>query len=251
MKLKLNLALLTGLLLSNLAQADLLFTVGTNASLWRATPSGQIDDDIKLGDKGLKLEETNGLQLGVFFEHPIPLLPNVAVKRTNIESTGNSKLTATFMDKTYDEDISSKLNLSHTDFTLYWGLPIPLPYLDFDFGLTGRNFNGQTKIEGKSSQRVSEVNLDVTLPMLYAGLKVSSPFGLYAKGNLNYIGFKDNTLTDYDVALGYELPIPVVDLGVELGYRAFKMKTDKKTAKLDTDVNLAGAYFGVSAAIGF
>lgn len=250
-KIKIQLTLIAGLLLSSLAQADLLFTVGGSASLWRATPEGQMDKDIQLGGDGLNLETTNGLQLSLFFKHPVPLLPNLRVRQTNIDTTGTSKLTKSFMGQSFSEDVTTSLDLSHTDLTLIWGLPIPLPLVDFGFGINARNFNGGAKIEGKTTKQIKEVDIKATLPMVYAGLKVGTPIGIYAKGEVNYVSFKDNSITDYEAALGYELPVPVVDLGVELGYRALQMKTDKDTVKIDTDVKVKGAYFGISAAFGF
>lgn len=250
-KTKIQLGLVCGLLMSNLAQADLLFTVGGNASLWRATPEGQMDNNLKLGSDGLNLEATNGTQLSLFFKHPVPFIPNLRVRQTNIATTGDSKLSASFMNQSFSEDVTTSLDLSHTDLTLIWGLPIPLPLIDFGFGINARNFNGGAKIEGKTTKQMKEVDIKATLPMLYAGLKVNTPVGIYAKGEVNYIGFKENAITDYEAALGYDLPVPVVDLGVELGYRALQMKTDKDTVKIDTDVKVNGAYFGISAAFGF
>lgn len=251
-KTKIQLGLVCGLLMSNLAQADLLFTVGTKASLWSATPKGQLDEGVSVDSKdGLNLKSSKALQLSVFFEHPVPFLPNVQVKRTNLKTTGEGTLSASFNEQVFSESVSSKLDLSHTDLTLYWGLPIPLPLLDVNFGLTGRQFNGDASVKGELSGRETQVDINATLPMLYGSVKVGTPIGIYAKGDVNYVGLKDNKILDYEALVGYDLPVPVVDLGVELGYRALSVKTDKDTLKIATDTNVSGAYFGVSAAFGF
>ncbi|MDO6749702.1 hypothetical protein Q4563_20860, partial [Gilvimarinus sp. 1_MG-2023] len=65
------------------AQADLLFTVGAKASVWNADPTGQIDSDVSVEEDGLNMEEENGQQLTVFFEHPVPFIPNVKIKSTS------------------------------------------------------------------------------------------------------------------------------------------------------------------------
>ncbi len=251
MKNKIRMSLLAGALLAGTAQADLLFTVGGNASLWKAAPSGQIDDDVKLDSDGLNLKSTNGMQISLFFEHPVPVLPNLKIRRTNVKTEGNGLYSGTFLQQTYNEKLDSTLDLSHTDFTLYWGLPLPVPMLDINFGLTARNFDGKASAKGQTTNIEVNENIKGTLPMLYAGVKVTTPVDLYAKAEVNYIGFKKNSLVDYEATLGYTFPIPVVDLGVELGYRALQMKTDKDTVKVATDAKLSGAYFGISAAFGF
>lgn len=251
MKNTIKMSLLMGLLLAGSVQADLLFTVGGSASLWKATPKGQIDDSVKLDSDGLNLESTNGVQISLFFEHPVPFLPNLKIRRTNLEMSGDGTFNGTFLQHSYSEKLSSTLDLSHNDFTLYWGLPLPVPMLDINFGLTARNFDGKASAKGETTKVEVNENIKGTLPMLYAGAKFTTPVDVYVKGELNYIGFKDNSLLDYEATLGYNFPIPVVDLGVELGYRAFKIKTDKDTVDVATDAEISGAYFGISAAFGF
>ncbi|MCA6128955.1 hypothetical protein [Thalassolituus oleivorans] len=65
------------------SHADLLFTVGAKASVWNAEPTGQIDDDISVdsSNNGLGLDSENGTQLTVFFEHPVPMLPNIKLSK--------------------------------------------------------------------------------------------------------------------------------------------------------------------------
>src|SRR5690606_13207457 len=90
--------------------------------------------------------------------------------------------------------VDSNINLSHTDATLYWGLPIPLPYLDIDFGLTARMFDGDATVDGGGQNEA--VDLDMTLPMVYGSVKLGSPFGLYAAADVNWVGVGDNKMTD-------------------------------------------------------
>jgi outer membrane protein len=238
------------------AQADLLFTVGAKASVWNAEAGGQIDEGVSVEKDGLNLDSDNGQQLTVFFEHPLPFIPNLKLKQTALELEGDGSISVTeFGDEggfTANEDVSSKLDLSHSDLTLYWGLPLPVPFVDVNFGLTARQFGGVAEVTSKNNPTVSEsVDLDFVMPLVYGEVKIDSPFGLYASADINYIGMGGNKLSDISYGIGYDLPVPVVDIGLEAGYRSINLKADKDLADIDTDFDVSGAYFGASLALGF
>lgn len=235
------------------ANANLLFTVGAKASIWDAKPTGQIDDNASVESDGLNFKSENGKQLSVFFEHPVPFIPNVKLKRTDLDMDGSGTLSKeiNFAGETYyaNTAVDSSIDLSHTDATLYWGLPLPLPYIDIDFGLTARMFDGDATVDDGGQNE--PVDLDMTLPMAYGAVKVGSPFGIYATADLNWIGFGDNKMTDLSAAVGYELPIPIVDVGVEVGYRGINLQTDRKDVEVAADLDTKGMFYGVSVAFGF
>lgn len=237
------------------ANADLLFTVGTKASVWNAEAGGQVDDTISVEDDGLNIDSEKGMQLTVFFEHPVPVLPNFKIKQTNLDMSGSGVLNIQgFLDDDVDfnnEEVDSVMDLSHTDFTMYWGLPLPIPFVDIDFGLTARKFDGVVEAIGKDTNTRASEDLDATLPMGYGAINVTTPFGLYASADINYISLDGNKLSDVSYAIGYDLPIPVVDLGIEGGYRSMNLKTDEDSIDLETDVDVSGAFVGASLSVGF
>lgn len=233
------------------AQADLLFTVGAKASVWNVEPEGQLDDGVSVEDDGLNMDSENGQQLTVFFEHPVPFLPNLKLKRTDLEFTGDGNINASFDNVNFNEDVSSKMDLSHTDLTLYWGLPLPVPFIDINFGVNARQFDGKAEVYGKTTMQKESVDLDFVLPMVYGELKINTPIGIYGHADINYIGYGDNKMSDVSYGLGYDLPVPVVDLGLEAGYRKMTLQTDEKDVDINADVDLAGAYFGASLSVGF
>ena len=233
------------------AQADLLFTVGAKASVWNAEAGGQIDEGVPVEKDGLNIDSDNGQQLTVFFEHPLPFIPNLKLKQTSLELEGDGNINAQFADQTFNENVTSTLDLSHSDLTLYWGLPLPVPFVDINFGLTARQFDGVAEVSGKTSSVNESVDLDFVMPLVYGEVKIDSPFGLYASADINYIGMGGNKLSDISYGIGYDLPIPVVDIGLEAGYRSINLKADKDLADIDTDFDVSGAYFGASLALGF
>ena len=233
------------------AQADLLFTVGTKASVWNAEATGDLDEGVSVEDDGLNLDSENGTQISVFFEHPVPFLPNIKVRNTALELEGDGSLTATFADQTFNENVVSTMDLSHTDLTLYWGVPLPVPFVDINFGLNARQFDGVAEVTGETSDVTESVDLDFVLPMLYGEVKVNTPIGIYGNIDINYVGYGDNKMTDLSYGLGYDLPIPVVDLGLEAGYRGLNLQTDPDDVDIDADVDVSGMSFGASLAVGF
>ncbi|MAX87326.1 MULTISPECIES: TIGR04219 family outer membrane beta-barrel protein [Thalassolituus] len=238
------------------AQADLLFTVGAKANSWTAEPSGQVDDGLSADSEtnGLGLDSDSGTNLTVFFEHPVPVVPNLRIRQTNLELDGSGTIvTEEFNGIQYTGEVDSSMDLSHTDATLYWGLPLPVPYVDINLGLTARMFGGDVIVDGAtvSGNRREEVELDFTLPMGFVEAQVGTPFGIYAAAEINAIGYDGNSLTDTVLTLGYDLPVPVVDLGLEVGHRALSMKTNKDTTDIETDFDVSGIFYGASFAVGF
>lgn len=235
------------------AQANLLFTVGAKASVWDAEPTGQIDKDVSVESDGLNIKSDNGTQLTVFFEHPLPVVPNIKLKRTDLKMDGKGTLTdgITFNGEPFGAGtaVASEINLSHTDATLYWGLPIPLPRINIDLGLTARMFDGDASVT--AINQTATADLDITLPMVYGAAKVGPFFGAYAAADVNWIGFGDNKLTDLSAVVGYELPIPIVDVGLEVGYRSLNLETDKKDVDVDANLDTKGLFYGLSIAVGF
>ena len=233
------------------SHADLLFTVGAKANMWSPEPSGQIDEGVSVDEStnGLGLDGESGTQMTVFFEHPIPMLPNVRLRQTSLDMTGDGTLFTEFNGQVFAGNIDSELDLSHTDATLYWGLPLPIPYVDVNFGLTARMFDGYAKVQ--SDVQTEEVDLDFALPMGFLEAQVGSPFGLYAQAEFNAIGYDGNSLTDMSFTVGYDLPVPVVDLGLEVGHRTLSMKTDADTTDIETDFDVSGLFYGASLAFGF
>lgn len=234
------------------AQADLLFTVGGSANYWNVDASGQVTDQLTVEKDGLNLDSTGANQLQVFVEHPVPVLPNVQISNTGLKLDGTGTAGISFLNQTFNDQTNTVLDVSHTDYTLYWGLPLPIPFVDINFGLTGRQFSGEVSVESKSGAvPPKKEDLDFIIPMGYLDVDVDTPFGVYGYANVNYIGLSGNSLSDTAIAVGYQLPIPVVDLGLEVGHRSMNLKTDKDlTDNLATDIELSGLFYGLSLSVG-
>lgn len=232
-----------------MAQADLLFTVEAGASMWNAEASGTVDDNLDLGKGGLNLDSENNNVLFASFEHPLPVLPNIKIMKTDLDLSGDGTVN-NFLGTTLTGNTSSQLDLSHTDLTLYWGIPLPIPYIDINFGLTARQFDGVVSVKETGTGQEAKEDLDFMMPMGYLNVDIGTPFGIYARADLNTFSYDGNGVTDTSIALGYTLPIPLVDVNLEAGHRAINVTTDEDTVDIETDIDVSGMFFGLNISVG-
>jgi outer membrane protein len=218
---------------------------------WNTAYTGDVSaDPIDLSlENTLQLEDSTNNVIWAAFEHPVPLVPNIQIKQTNLETTGMGSIDQSFEfgGETYSEsvDLVSNIDLSHTDLTLYWGLPLPI--VTVDFGLNIRQFDGELTINDGSTV------LDAPIPMLFARVGGYLPFtGLSLMAEANYIGVGETNHMDVQVVARYTLPIiPVLDVNIEAGYRAFQLNIDPTdfgggSNDLNADIDMSGVFVGIS-----
>ncbi|MFB1036057.1 MAG: TIGR04219 family outer membrane beta-barrel protein [Sinobacterium sp.] len=230
--------------ISGLAQADTLgLTIGVNAwqqSFDGSVRSGNLGSSIDL-ENDLDYDGDTGANVYVSFEHPIPLIPNFRIENTelkveendtlirDVDFDGGSYVTATPFEATVD--------LSHTDLTAYY--EVLDNWVSLDVGVTARFF--QEGVELSNLRQTGTVEIDYTLPMLYAAVKFELPLsGLYVGGKANASNYDKRDVLDYSVNLGYETDL---GLGLELGYRS--LSVEESSRQEDYDITVDGAYAGV------
>lgn len=241
-----KLALATALTLcaAPMAHADRLLGVFAGAGTWATDYSGEAGDpSITLNDLGVKSNNNNFYYIAL--EHPIPLLPNVRLERTNISNKESAVIHKTFningTDFSANQKVDSAFDLSHTDATLYY--QILDNWISLDVGLTARKFDG---FVSATSPSVSErVKIDQTLPLVFGKLQFDLPFtGLSAGVEGNYISLNKDKLSDYRAKISY-LFDTVVDVGVEAGYRTMNLKVDD--SDITGDLKFKGSYVALIA----
>jgi len=223
-------------------QADILrVEVGVNA--WQQDYEGRVQD----GADSLSLQGTlgygddNGANAYFVLEHPVPLLPNIRLQRAELESAAVKALGASveFDGEVYQvgSDVSSALDLSHTDATLYYEVLDNV--VSLDLGLTVRKFDGGIRLSAAGVS--SGEDLDDVVPLAYVGARIDLPFtGLYAAADVNALSAGDVSLVDYEASLGLELNM---GLGLKLGYRSFDLDYEDD-ADEKADVQVSGLFVG-------
>jgi len=213
---------------------------------WDQTISGNLSNGQADLEDDLNLDAGGQNVLYFAFEHPIPVIPNLKIKSTDMSSDGSGTVTSLKVgDNTVSGAVDSELDLTHTDYTMYWSLPIPIVTLDF--GLTLRQFDGS--VTSVSSLTEISEDLDFIVPMGYLKAGVDIPLtGLSFGGDINVISIGDTGITDYDLNMTYVLPlIPLLDVGISAGYRSFDLELDEDDfGDLSAEATVAGPYLGLS-----
>ncbi|WP_317931360.1 TIGR04219 family outer membrane beta-barrel protein [Halioxenophilus sp. WMMB6] len=214
------------------------------AGIWDTSASGDLGESVTDVDI-LNLDDDQATFYSVALEHPIPVIPNIRIKQTKLEYEGDAFLTENFtLDQqtfTVGADLLTDIDLSHTDYTLYWGLPEF--YLDVDFGLTVRAFSGDATAVSNTLGMTETVDLDVAVPMLFADVRLDLPFtGLYLGAEVNGLSVGDSSMVDYNARIGYSTDIIpfLADLDFEVGYRSFSIELDE--SDIQSDITMDGPY---------
>ncbi|MBI1195694.1 MAG: TIGR04219 family outer membrane beta-barrel protein [Gammaproteobacteria bacterium] len=204
--------------------------------------SANAADDIDV-NRDLGYNNDNLASYYVMIDHPLPLIPNVKISKTTIDTSANGTLSAsfTFGGTTFSgsEAVNSSLKLDQTDITAYWRILDNIANLDI--GLTAKYLDTKTRITGASSG-TANANVSTWVPMAYAGVGVDLPFsGLAVSADGSYIGYSGSNFYDYTVRATYDTPWL---LGVDVGYRRINLKLDDIDGSY-ANVTFKGPYAGL------
>ncbi len=226
-------------------KADTILGVYLSASNWQPDFSGDIDNSgpiIDLNDQ-LNIIDDSSTLMSFALEHPVPWIPNVKIQRTDLDTTSVSSLDSdvVFGGVTFPSgsELNSQIDLSHTDYILYY--EILDNWVSLDFGITVMSFDGNISLQ--SGGLVSEVDLDDYIPAGYAKASFELPLtGVFvgAEGSLLSVG--DNSISDYKVFLGWESEF---GLGAEAGYHSFAVEWEDFDSS-NGDLTFDGYYVSVN-----
>jgi len=241
---KTALAILVTGLLSASAMADTIGGLYIGGSIWSNEATGTFGEKSGLVDFNLKDQEQGSYYIAL--EHPIPLIPNLMIASTTLDTDGSTILSQDFEfgDEKFNisTPVDTTFDVSYVDYTLYYEL-FDNGLFSFDFGLTARDFDGDIKVS--SADENAELSVSSIVPMLYVSTIVGLPgtsFDLFANGNL--LSIDDHTLYDYQVGISYELVDNLaVDVNLTVGYRAVKLQLEDLD-DLYTDIEFKGVFAG-------
>ncbi len=250
---KIALAVTLASILSTNAHADAL-GIYLGGNIWDNNATGTFGDSNSQIDFNLEDKKQNSFYIA--FEHPIPLIPNARIAKTSLETMGNTTLAEDFefQGETFNEGtaVNADFNVSFVDYTLYYEL-FDNDLISFDFGLTGRDFDGDVTVsatvESGSDSVTKSADVGVTdiVPMLYVRTNVGLPLtGLNLYGQGNFLSIDGHTLYDYEVGVSYELVDNLaIDININAGYRAVKLELDD-LSDLYTNIEFDGVFIGTT-----
>lgn len=229
-------------------QADTLLGVYAGAQGWNMEASGGFSTNSTL--QNFNFEDKTQGSFYVALEHFVPLVPNVKVRQTSMDTSGNTDLTVpfTFAGKVYgvNDSLNTQVDLSATDATLYYEL-FDNDLLSFDFGLTAKYIDGTLMVENSKDASInSSQSFSGVVPMAYSRIAVGLPltgWGVYAEGN--YLSIDSHSLLEYQAAITYTVVDNLaVDVDIQLGYRAFELELDDLD-DISTDLSFKGPFAGI------
>lgn len=223
------------------ASAAMLLGFGVEADYMRPVVSGHFNYTNGPLNSQTNLDSTdNTYQVGAYFEHFVPLIPNVRVDYTPMSLTTTTTLKAQAAGMSFDltKPATNKLQVKQLDITPYYEILDNIVSLDIGLTLRGiEAFVGTTQGLNYTDDATHAV-----IPMGYVAAEVILPFtGLRANADLKYIKINGNLLQDAKIKATMKLPF---GLGVEAGYRYEKLKIDQ--FGINSDVNMKGPFAGLS-----
>ena len=238
------------------ANAGVIVDLEAGAGVWDVAPSGTInygrEADLK---QDLGLDSSTNTYFYADFNHFVPLVPNVRAEKQELKIDATKSIdNVTFGGKNYNENTTTKLDLSQTDVTLYWGVPglklLTAGMLRVDFGIDLKQFNGSITLNS-TSVGTTTADLDFVVPMGYVGATFDPPF-VPATISASYkkISYKDSSLDDMmaKVSVNLPIPLPLIDFKLDLGYKKQTLTIDDSLSdNLSADITFDGMIFGISA----
>jgi outer membrane protein len=168
-------------------------------------------------------DNESSYQVGIFVEHPIPMLPNIRLDFTPQTS---------FVGENILGSGTNTVKLSQIDTTLYYELLDNV--VDLDIGLTGKAINGE--VSGAVNQ-----SFNVVIPMLYVSAGVKIPvLPIRLDGDLKYVGYSGNSITDIRFKASWEIS---AGLEAVAGYRYESLKLDEND--IYSTLKIQGPFVGV------
>ena len=232
-----------GAVLATVASADFA-RVEMGAGAWAQTPSGTAEYNPGGGVTGsdtLNEDMDTSGYVWALIKHPIPIVPNVRVEYTTIHATGNATGTWNGLSIT-TASADSSLDLVEYDIIPYYNILDNTFWITVDLGLDIKIVDSDYKIDSLNYEDKSTI----TVPMLYVRGRVQVPTtDLGVEADVKYISNGSSTLYDVRAKIDYTFDItPLIQPGIEVGYRVQKLKIDESSVDIQTDIDFSGLYVG-------
>ena len=211
--------------------------------------STKLSGDIKKGADSLDFEKDLGFGdskansfAWAYIDHPVPLLPNLKIQKTNWSDSGEGLITAKIFDnKTINGRVKTDLTLDQLDIIPYWRLLDN--WINFDLGLNFKLIDGNIKIDSDSQD--VDTDFKAVVPMGYAKVRFDMPFtGLSIEADVSYISYSGSSFSDIKGGLVYQLSLaPLLAIGATVGYRQENLTLDDVDG-IYGKIDIKGPYFG-------
>lgn len=248
-----KLSLLGALSLLTATQCSAIIDLDVGAGAWQAKPGGTMDiagNHIDLDASGVA-DSTTATYAYAKFEHPIPFVPNLRAEYVDPSFDGTT--TFDFNDGSGPQSASQTINLKQMDAIAYWDLLglVPIPWLTLNFGIDVKVIDGNYEAKSTTSADTYSQSFNLAVPAGYLNPRVEIPMtGIGLEVSVKYLGgMMKSSMLDAMAKVDYTLDfIPIIQPGIELGYRTQQLKLDSSDigiSNFDLDIKTEGVYGGL------
>ncbi len=228
---KLSLALLLGVAFAN---ADFV-GASVGAGMWQENIGGYVKNNGDTNYMNKKSAETDGNthtgNLGLSDETrpyvwakiitPIPLIPNMKVQYTRYSTSGTGLAVGNIniFGKTISlsDRVHTTIDINSYDATFFYEFKPEI--VDIETGIGVNVLDGETTVTSLTTNQTTKASWTQPIPYLYARLETMQIFGISAEGEAKYLDIGSAYYHDYQAALKYHFPTPVIDTTISVGYR--------------------------------
>lgn len=233
------------------AQADTLLGLYLGVDGWQSDNSGSFAQDGNL--QSFNFEDETFTSYYAALEHPVPLVPNIKLKYTELELNGSTMLDESFSfggsDYVVGTQVGTISDLSHVDYILYYEI-FDNDLVSIDLGVNAKQFDGDIVVTGTSQDggpsTTERVDFSGFVPLVYGRAEVGLPFtglSVFFEGSL--LAIDDSKVQDYQAGIAYALLDNLaIDLDVKAGYRSMTLELDD-IDDIYTDLDASGPFAGI------
>jgi outer membrane protein len=229
------------------AQADTLLGLYLGGHVW----ANQADGSFGEGNNDQAAFNFDNQNQGSFFvalEHPIPLIPNIKIASTTLDTVGGTTIESSFTiaGQTYaaSSQLETTFDASYIDYTFYYEI-FDNDLFTFDVGFTARDLDSNIDVVEEATSQQGNLSVSGYLPLLYVNTVIGLPFtGFNVYAEANFLSYDSNTVYDYQIGVSYAvLDNLAIDLDLTLGYRAVKLELND-IDNLYSDLTFDGVFAG-------
>ena len=230
----------------SISHADTILGGYIGAQVWNMGLEGGFAQNSSLLD--FDFEDQTNPSFYAALEHPIPLVPNILVAQTTMDTNGSTLISSefTFGDQVYlvNSNIQTDVEVSATDIILYYEI-LDNDLVSLDVGINAKLVDSTIFVQddnGLSSQQ----SFDGLIPMAYGKLVVGLPLtglSVFAQGSA--LAIDDDSFTDYQIGVSYSFAETLpLDIHLTAGYRSTALEIEDLD-DINADLEFDGAFVGI------
>lgn len=244
-------------LLTTALSADFL-RVEAGLGMWNQTNVGFVevnDEEDDTSGKDTSDEKTIGnVYLWAFIKHPVPIVPNVRLEYSKVESEGHGEGKFKGVDASAASgNLPTNLEMTQIEVIPYYNVLDNTFWATLDLGIAVKfiDYSANGSISGSSALNtgieVYNESDSFIAPLPYLRVRGEIPLtdvGLEAI--VKYGAYDGNTFSDINIKVDYNFDSIMLQPGIEIGYRQIIMdaKTDDNSVVIDLD--FSGIYVGAT-----